>query len=625
MPAPDQTNPRRLPIGAEVVEGGVHFRIWAGKRTRARVVIDSGDGAEYEMKPEGAGYFSTLVRNIGAGALYRFKLDDDPQPRPDPASRYQPMGPHVSSEVIDPSVFPWTDAGWRGIPEDQHVLYEMHIGTFTPEGTWQAARAHLPALRDLGVTTLQIMPVADFGGKYGWGYDGVDKFAPTRLYGRPDDFRAFVDDAHGHGLAVILDVVYNHAGPDGNYLKNFSPRYFSKRIETDWGEAINFSSEPVREFCVSNARYWIDEFHLDGLRLDATQDIHDDAETHVLRDIARAARDAAPARHVYIVAENEPQNSRLVRPAADGGYGINAMFNDDFHHAARVALTGLREAYFTDYRGTPQEFVSAVKHGFLFQGQWYEWQEQPRGTPSLDIPLIRFSHFLENHDQIANRGFGARLHTLAAPGQYRAFVALLLLAPQTPLLFQGQEFASSSPFSFFADHDGELAGQVAVGRAEFLEQFPSLATKEAQDALPPPCKPETFLRAKLNHDERKANAAMWDLHRDLLRIRRTDPVFRAPPGGVDGAVLAPQAFMLRWFGRDGDDRLMIVNLGSRSDFTPAPEPLLAPPAGRRWALLWSSEDPRYDGHGTALPAIDGTWNLAGQSAIVMKAEAEHEA
>ncbi len=628
MPAPDTQNPRRrLPIGTEVTDGGVHFRIWAGKHTRARVVIDSGDGAEYELKPEGGGYFSTLVRNIGAGALYRFRLGDDPQLRPDPASRYQPMGPHVSSEVIDPGSFEWTDADWKGIPAGEHVLYEMHLGTFTAEGTWQAARTQLRALRDLGVTTLQVMPVADFGGKYGWGYDGVDKFAPSRVYGRPDDFRAFVNDAHAHGLAVILDVVYNHAGPEGNYLREFSPDYFSREIMTEWGEAINFSgpdSRPVREFFISNARYWIDEFHLDGLRLDATQDIHDDPENHILRDISLAVRAAAAGRSTFIIAENERQDARLIRSVEEGGYGIDAMFNDDFHHAARVRLTGRSEAYMSDFRGAPQEFVSAIRHGFLFQGQRYEWQDMRRGTPALDIPAARFSHFLENHDQVANSGFGLRLYQLTAPGQFRALTALLLLSPQTPLLFQGQEFASSAPFPYFADHDGTLATQINAGRMEFLSQFASLTGEATRDALPNPCKPETFMKAKLDHAERKKNTAMWSLHRDLLALRREDVVFRRPPGGIDGAVLGREAFMLRWFGKNGDDRVMVVNLGIEFPLAPAPEPLLAPPEGRRWIPLWSSEDPRYDGHGNAPPEEEGAWNLAGQSALVMKAEAQND-
>jgi len=285
--------------------------------------------------------------------------------------------------IIDPAQFSWHDANWNGVKIEGQVIYEMHIGTFAAEGTWNAAGQHLKILKDLGVTVLEIMPVHDFCGRYGWGYDGVDFFAPTRLYGSPDDFRAFVDTAHSLGLGVILDVVYNHAGPEGNYLKNFAPNYFTDRYSTDWGEAFNFdgsNAAPVRDFFISNAGYWIDEFHLDGLRLDATQNIYDASEVHILAEIAAQVRRAAGGRSTIVVAENEPEETRLVRSVESGGYGMDGMWNDDFHHSAMVALTGHNEAYYSDYRGTPQEFISAAKRGFLYQGQYYSWQRQRRGT-----------------------------------------------------------------------------------------------------------------------------------------------------------------------------------------------------------------------------------------------------
>ncbi len=360
----DVTGERRLPVGAELHrEGGVHFRVWAPKRRRVAAVLESASGTEeHPLEREEGGYYSALVPT-GAGTRYRFRLDGEQRLLPDPASRYQPDGPHGPSEVVDPSRFRWTDAGWRGVPREGQVIYEMHIGTFTRAGTWSAATRQLPAIAELGVTVVELLPVADFPGRFGWGYDGVNLFAPTRLYGTPDDMRAFVDRAHGLGLGVLLDVVYNHLGPDGNYLREFSDGYFSRTHHTDWGDAINFDgpdSAAVRAFFLANASCWIDEFHIDGLRLDATQDIHDRSTPHILEELTRHARAAAPGRRVYLVAENEPQQTRLVRPPDEGGYGLDAIWNDDFHHSALVALTGRREAYYTDYLGTPQELVSAA-------------------------------------------------------------------------------------------------------------------------------------------------------------------------------------------------------------------------------------------------------------------------
>jgi maltooligosyltrehalose trehalohydrolase len=615
---------RRFPIGAEVwPQGGVHFRVWAPKRRRLKVVLESGAGPRaFPLQAEPTGYFAGLVAEAHAGSLYRFRLDGGADLRPDPASRFQPEGPHGPSQVIDPHSFNWTDKGWPGCGRDGQVIYEMHLGTFTREGTWRAAQKELPALADLGVTLLEVMPVAEFPGRFGWGYDGVDLFAPTRLYGTPDDARRFVDAAHAAGLGVILDVVYNHFGPDGNYLREFSDDYFTDRHDNEWGEAINYdgdNADPVREFMTANAGYWIEEFHFDGLRLDATQQIFDDSAEHILAGIAQAVRRAAPGRATFVVAENEAQHAQLARPAAQGGYGLDAMWNDDFHHAARVALTGHNEAYYSGFRGAPQEFLSALKYGFLYQGQRYAWQKTRRGQPALDLPPTAFVVFLENHDQVANSVRGWRLHQLTSPGRLRALTALTLLGPNTPLLFQGQEFCASAPFLFFADHNPELARAVEKGRRQFLSQFPSLALGEIQRLVAAPADAATFERCKLNLNERTQNASAYALHRDLLQLRRNDPVFRQPrPRGVDGAVLAPEALLVRFFGAEHGDRLLLVNLGRDLHFDPAPEPLLAPPAATSWETLWSSEDPRYGGNGTPALDTEENWRIPGQSAVVLK-------
>jgi maltooligosyltrehalose trehalohydrolase len=614
---------RRFPIGAELQpRGGVHFRLWAPKRQRVEVVLEGGGASA--LQAEDKGYFSGAVARASAGSLYRFRLDGGDYLYPDPASRFQPQGPHGPSQVVDPAAFTWSDAHWRGCQPGCGAIYEMHIGTFTPEGTWQAAQRQLSALVDLGITVLEVMPVAAFPGQFGWGYDGVDLFAPTQLYGSPNDFRRFVDAAHAAGLGVILDVVYNHIGPDGNYLHEFSADYFTDRYDNEWGDAINFDGDhagPVREFFVTNAAYWIDEYHLDGLRLDATQQIFDRSPQHILAEVAQAVQRAARGRTTFLVAENEHQEARLARPLPEG-YGLNAAWNDDFHHSARVALTGRREAYYCDYRGNPQEFLSQLKRGFLYQGQRSSWQKKHRGTPALDLPPAAFVVFLENHDQISNSGRGWRLHQLASPGRLRALTALLLLGPNTPMLFQGQEFWASAPFLFFADHRPELARAVSKGRHKFLCQFPSLATDAMQPLLADPADVATFQRCKLDLDERDKHAAAYALHRDLLRLRREDPVFRSrPPGSrIDGAVLGPDALLVRFFGSQHDDRLLLMNLGRDLDLSPAPEPLLVPPEGASWSLLWSSEDPAYGGQGTAELNTEETWKIPGEATVVLVAQ-----
>jgi maltooligosyltrehalose trehalohydrolase len=612
---------RRLPVGAEVGPDGTHFRVWAPNGRRVTLVLEDADQPPVPLAAQADGYFAALAPGVGDGARYRYRLDDDPNLYPDPASRFQPQGPFGPSQVVDPGRFAWTDAGWAGRELKGQVIYEMHVATFTPEGTWRAAARELRELAAAGITVIEVLPVADFPGRFGWGYDGVNLFAPTRLYGTPDDFRHFVDQAHHHGVAVILDVVYNHLGPTGNFLPHFSSTYFSTKHHSDWGAAPNFDGEgcgPVREFVLANAGYWIDEFHLDGLRLDATQQLFDDGPTHILAEVGRRVRDAAKGRATIVVAENEPQDARLVRPAEAGGYGLDALWNDDFHHSAVVALTGRIEAYYTDHLGTPQEFVSAAKWGFLYQGQHYTWQKQRRGHSSLDLWPARLVNFIENHDQLANSGQGLRVHQRTSPGRYRAMTALFLLLPGTPMLFQGQEFAASSPFFYFADHEGELARQVAQGRTTFLAQFRTLAEPAGLSQVPDPADPTTFERSKLNLAERQAHRPQYDLHKDLLRLRRDDAAFRAQQRrGVDGAVLGPDAFVLRYFVEGGSDRLLVVNLGRDLHFSPAPEPLLAPPEGGAWQTLWTSEDARYGGCGTPPLDTDDGWRIPGETAVVL--------
>jgi len=616
---------RRFPVGAEVVPGeGVHFRVWA-PRCRSVEVLAEEQMEAYPLAPEPGGYFSGLVSGASEGLRYRFRLDGG-EAFPDPASRFQPEGPHGPSEVVDPARFRWSDAAWRGPELEGLVISEVHIGTFTREGTWEAAQRQLSELAAVGINAVEVMPVADFPGRFNWGYDGVGLFAPAAVYGGPDDFRRFVDTAHSHGIAVILDVVYNHLGPDGNYFDRYSEQYFTDRYENEWGRAINFDgpgSGPVRELVSSNAAMWASEYHLDGLRLDATQQIFDASPVNILQELTERMRQAASGRRVLLTAENERQRAILVRPREEGGFGLDAVWNDDFHHSAHVAATGHCEAYYSDFRGTPQELISAVKYGFLYQGQRSLWQLKGRGTPARDVRPASFVAFIDNHDHIANAN-GRRLHELTSPGRFRALTALLLLGPWTPLLFQGQEFASSSTFHFFADHRDELRALVCEGRYQFLAQFPSIATPQMRACYADPADPATFQSAKLDFTERATHAAIYRLHRDLIRLRRGEPAFRAQrSNGIDGAVLGNEALALRYFEPGDGERLLLINLGPDLRLDAPAEPLLAPPEERVWTVQWSSEDPAYGGSGGTVDPR-GEWTIPAHAAIVMRPEPGNE-
>ena len=584
-----------------------------------------------ELAPDGQGYFAAVVADVAAGHRYGFRLDAGERLYADPASRFQPEGPAGMSAVVDPSQFRWTDDIWQGPASENRVLYEMHIGTFTQEGTWAAAAIHLNRLRELGITILEVMPVADFPGEFGWGYDGVLQFAPTRLYGDPDDFRAFVDRAHAEGLGVILDVVYNHFGNFDNYLSEFSSDYYTDRYQNEWASALNFEGAeavPVRELFITNARYWVDEFHLDGYRYDATQCVYDQSNPYILGEVTDAARAAAGSRQTYFIGENEPQDVALLRPSHQHGSGLDALWNDDFHHSSMVRLTGKNPAYYSDYLGTVDELGCCVRHGFLYQGQRSQWQGKSRGTPTAGLPATAFVTFLQNHDQVANSGAGLRAHALTSPGRYRAMTALWLLSPQTPLFFQGQEFGADSPFLFFADFSGDAAEAVAEGRRSFLAQFPALRMPEEQRLLPNPSSRDTFERCRLKHDEKERNQSLWNLHIDLLALRREDPVFsRQRADLIDATTLGSDAFLLRYFATpdapDGssnaEERLILVNFGTELLICPSPQPLLAPPADRGWQLLWSSDNPRYGADYSPPLETTSGWRLPGECTAVLKA------
>lgn len=625
--------PSRRSIGAEWIPGeGVRFRIWSPDQSRVEVLTESESGRSkaYMLPPDGDGYLSALVPDARPGTLYRYRLNAELLV-PDPASRFQPEGPNGPSEVIDPAAFAWTDHSWRGLELSGQVLSEMHVGTFTPEGTWKAAIDPLSSVAEMGFTAIELLPVADFPGRWGWSYDGVNLFAPTRNYGRPDDFRQFVDEAHRLGLGVILDVVFNHLGPQDNVLRQVTPRYFSSKHMTEWGEGLNWDGHacgPVREYFLENVAYWVEEFHVDGLRIDAAHEFRDSSNPHILTALAHRAREAAGSRRILIFAENEPQQADLVRPVEEGGRGLDAVWSEDFHHVAVLALTGRREGYYADYHGSPQEFVSLLKQGFLYQGQFNARQGKRRGSRPDGLLGRAFVSYLENHDQVANWFGGKRLRQRTPPDLFRAVTAYFLLAPATPLLFQGQEYGSTRPFHYFTDLEESFAKAISEGRRDFVTQFASMRSERMLAAMTDPANPSTFERAKLDPSERDRFPEISALHRDLIRLRREDPIFREQgEGGLDGAVLSDCAFVARYRGRERDERLLLVNLGGDLAYWPVSEPLLAPPEGRDWSLIWSSEEPRYGGSGQPEPARPEAWFLPARSTMVfgtkVRPEDEH--
>ncbi len=617
---------RRRPFGAEILDdgAGAHFRVWGPRARSVEVVLEGGPGRGTTRALEKAadGFWSGPVAGAGVGSLYRYKLPDGLFP--DPASRFQPQGPAGPSEIVETDGFAWTDASWPGIELRGQVLSEIHIGTLTPEGTWAAAGKKLHELVDVGITAVQVMPVGEFPGAFGWGYDGVQWFAPYHGFGRPEDFQRFVNTAHGLGLGVVLDVVYNHFGPESNWMERFTECFTNGGQHTEWGASINFDGgncEPVRAFVLASVAQWVEDYHVDGLRLDATQAFFDRSGVHILTEIGQTVRNSSQGRRTIVMGENEPQESQLVRPIEQGGMGLDAVWSEDFHHVAVQSVLGRREAYYSDYRGTPQELISLLKRGFLYQGQRNIRQGKRRGTFTKGVPLERFVNYLENHDQVSNSLRGERLVDNISPAAFRAITGVFLLAPGTPLMFQGQESGASGHFFYFSDHEPGLSAKMREGRKEQVSQFASLATPESQAALPDPSERSSFERSRLRPGPAERERRIRALHRDLIRLRRHDPTFSLQGEvGIDGAVLGEASFVVRYEGRsEREDRLMVVNLGKECRYAPISEPLLAAPPEMDWKVIWSSESLEYGGSGTPPPAADDGWNLPGWSTLVLAA------
>ena len=629
-----------LPIGATITPAGTRFRVWAERAQQVDVVLYQGDqpGDSYAMQPTGAGYYELLLPNVGAGTQYMYRLDGATN-RPDPVSRFQPLGVHGPTQVVDPAVFSWNDSDWRGLALEDAVIYELHIGTFTPEGTFDSAIEKLDQLVELGVSAIEIMPVADFPGRWNWGYDGVSLFAPSRAYGGPEALRRLVDAAHKRGLAVVLDVVYNHFGPDGNYLRDFSLHYFTHKHTTPWGDALNFDdveAEHVRSFFTSNACYWANEYHLDGLRLDATHAIKDDSPTHILAEIAASVRASLPVdRQFLLIAEDErnepglvrgrgdiatrrpddpasatersPQSLELSRQPPTPNYGLDALWADDFHHQVRVALTGEQEGYFGDYSGSVKDLVATLRQGWFYTGQQSQNLGAARGAPADDVAPPAFVYHIQNHDQVGNRAIGDRLSSAVSLEAYRAATVLLLCTPYLPMLWQGQEWAASTPFLFFTDHNAELGRLITEGRRREFERFAAFAGEQ----VPDPQAESTFLESKLNWAEREQppHDGILQLYHDLLHLRRRAPALQTRSrDSFDVEAIGEDGLMIT---QRGDDQtlLFVINLRGKHNYTlPVPH----------WNVVLSSEEARYGG-ANSTQLLQNAASFEGPGALALQA------
>ncbi|HUO21582.1 MAG TPA: malto-oligosyltrehalose trehalohydrolase [Caulobacteraceae bacterium] len=559
-----------LSFGPRLLEGGgVDFRLWAPLVDGVELVLEGAPG-RLAMQPRGEGWFGLEVAEAGAGARYRFRLPDGLE-IPDPASRFQPADVHGPSEVIDPDGYAWSQEFWRGRPWHEAVLYELHVGAFTPRGTFAAAIGRLDHLRSLGVTAIEIMPVGDFPGARNWGYDGVLIYAPDSAYGRPEDLKALIDAAHARGIMVLLDVVYNHFGPDGNYLPAYAP-VFTERHQTPWGAGVNYDgpdSGPVRAFAIENALYWLNEFHLDGLRLDAVHAIADDSPKHLLEELAERVRAEITDRPAHLILENEENSARLLARNPRGRPRLyTAQWNDDVHHVLHVAATGEDHGYYGDYLGDTGKLGRALAEGFAFQGEMMMFRDAPRGEPSGQLPPEAFVAFVQNHDQIGNRAFGERIDALAPPEAVRAVGAVYLLLPQAPMLFMGEEWGARQPFPFFCDFEGALGEAVREGRRQEFARFPAFQDEATRALIPDPQADATFRSAKLQWEalEQEPAAGLLAWRTDLLACRRRwiTPLAAQMRGGAGTFdVIGEGAVAVRWTAADGSVLALAANLSGR--------------------------------------------------------------
>jgi maltooligosyltrehalose trehalohydrolase len=593
--------------GAEMVARGVSYRTWC-KHERVEVVIFDEKGEirrRVRLEAEGDGYFSGTDEAGVAGDLYQYRFGES-QPWPDPASSFQPVSVHGASMVVDGSAYRWSDAQWSRPAFSDLVIYELHIGAFTSAGTFRSAIERLPHLAALGINALELMPIADFPGERNWGYDGVMLYAPSRAYGTPDDLRALVDATHAHGLAVVLDVVYNHLGPDGNYMGVYHDGYYARpRRETPWGSALDYAAAPVRTFFAENAPYWMREFHIDGFRLDATHTIIDSSARHILSEIAAAVHELGG----FIIAEDERNDPTVLRSPSLGGWGFDGVWADDFHHVVRVLMTGEREGYYANFHGNSTELAQTLAHGWLFRGQTQSATGESRGGDPAGLSAPQFIYCISNHDQVGNRAFGERLSHVTAGAAYRAASAMLCLVPQTPMLFMGQEWGTSAPFQFFTDHHLELGKAITKGRRREFRSFSAFRDPKLLETIPDPQAPGTFLDSKLRWEEmhEPEHAGLLLLYWEFLELRRTHPVFRESDRENRALLDLGGGMVAIIYGRPGEFRLaVIVDLVGEHEIPSMDDERFAPGGGRDWLPLLSSNEARFGGDGEAPFSIPTT-------------------
>jgi maltooligosyltrehalose trehalohydrolase len=590
--------------GAEPQEKGVLFRTWAAEKKNVSLVVFGDDQSvirEIPLEREATGYYSAFDAAASPGTLYKYRLDG--HLFPDIASRFQPQGVHGPSQVVDGRTFHWTDSEWKSATLRELVIYELHVGTFTAEGTFKAIAARFDHLKELGVNAIELMPIADFAGDRNWGYDCVSIYAPSRAYGKPDDLRTLVNAAHQAGIAVILDVVYNHLGPDGNYMGAYSARYFNPSHDTPWGAAFNLDgpdAAPVRNHFAENPLYWVKEFHIDGFRLDATHAIPDDSPKHLVQEIAERVQ----ALGAFVICE-DPRNERnLLLPREQGGYGCDAVWADDFHHVVRVQLTNEQEGYMGYFTGTMEELLKTMREGWLFTGELQK-DGIPRGTSGADIEPEHFIHCISNHDQVGNRAFGERLNHLVSPAGYRTASALLLTGPYTPMFFMGQEWAAASPFLYFTNHHDELGKGVTEGRRKEFAEFSDFRDPAKRALIPDPQALATFIRSKLDwtEPERPPHAETLRLYRDFLQFRQANLTDRRR-GRWQVELVSRRAIAIRYRRKNGDI-LIVAQLLANDEILKLENDLLRPNEGRNWELVISTNERIYGGKAAASFDRDG--------------------
>lgn len=553
-------------LGPTLTADGVRFRLWAPAAKRVDLVLDDASSANArQMTAAVGGWFELLVDDAQAGSRYRYLIDNELHV-PDPASRFQPDDVHGASVVVDPKSFAWSNPDWTGRQWHETVLYELHVGTFTPEGTFEGVRKKLDYLASLGVTAVELMPVADFSGQRSWGYDGVLPFAPDSVYGTPDDLRRLVDEAHGRGLMMFLDVVYNHFGPDGNLLHRYAPQFFTRDADTPWGEAIDYSRREVRDFAIENALHWLRDFRFDGLRLDAVHAIHDMSPRHILEELAETVRAELPHRHIHLVLENEDNSAHYLRRDGEGrAAAYVAQWNDDIHHACHVLATGEDEAYYRDFIDRPLEQLRrCLAEGFAYQSEQSGFRGAARGEQSSHLPATAFVAFLQNHDQVGNRAFGERLGELADQRAVAALTEIILLAPSPPMLFMGEEWGAPEPFLFFCDFPDELAAAVRDGRRQEFAEFAAFRDRETLERIPDPNALDTLERSRLDWQrvDEEPHASLLKLHRELLGLRRREIVprlTRMKRNAVRSECFGHRALTVTWQLDDGSALTLAAN------------------------------------------------------------------